>query len=118
MNTYSEREFPNAVRGFVRFARNLQIHELPHEWWMNLDPSVIQAPRHGTKTGSEQVLLNYAPVSRGPWRLKALMDSVGHPVTTRFLVVRSLAPREISPEFFWAVFNSPVANAFAFVHSG
>jgi hypothetical protein len=115
--TYSDREFPGAVQGFVRFQRDLQIHELPREWWMNLDPSVIQAPRHGTKTGSKQVLLNYARVSRGPWRIKALMDSIGRPVTTRFLVVRPLAPREISPDLFWALFNSPVGNAFAFVHS-
>jgi hypothetical protein len=62
--------------------------------------------------------MNYARVSRGPWRIKALMDSVGRPLTTRFLVVRPLEPREIPPDFFWALFNSPVANAFAFVFSG
>jgi type I restriction-modification system DNA methylase subunit len=116
--TYSEREFPNAVRGFVRFERDLRIHELPREWWMNLDPSVIQAPRHGTRIGIPQTLLNYAPVSRGPWRVKSLMDSTGRPVTTRFLVVRPIQALEISPDFFWALFNSPVANAFAFVYSG
>jgi N-6 DNA Methylase len=118
MVTYSKHEFPNAVRGYVRFERNLQIHELPREFWMNLDSSVVQAPRHGTRLGIPQTLLNYARVSRGPWRVKALMDSVGRPVTTRFLVVRSVEPREIAPDFFWALFNSPVANAFAFVVSG
>jgi type I restriction-modification system DNA methylase subunit len=118
MVTYSEREFPNAVRGFVRFERDLLIHELPREWWLSLDPRVLRrAPRHSTQTGLEQVLLNYSRVSRGPWRFKALLDSAGRPTTSNFLVVRSLKPHAIPPEFFWAVLNSPVANAYAFVSS-
>jgi hypothetical protein len=63
------------------------------------------------------VLLNYARVSRGPWRLKAFMDRVGHPVTSRFLVVRLLENR-YALEFLWALLNSPIANAYSYAFSG
>ncbi|MBC8876514.1 MAG: SAM-dependent DNA methyltransferase [Planctomycetes bacterium] len=115
--TYSERRFAGSVRGFVRFDRQIQIHELPREMWMNLDPRVIRRPLHGTARHIAQVLLNEARVSRGPWRLKALIDRDGHAVTGRFNVVRPR--RENLPlEFLWALCNSPFTNAFAFTHSG
>ena len=65
--------------------------------------------------GTPQVLLNYAPVSRGPWRLKALVDYEGHPVTSSFLVIRPKTV-EWSIEVLWAILNSPFANAYAYCH--
>lgn len=55
--------------------------------------------------------------SRGPWRLKALIDHRGHAVTSRFIVAR---PRStaVSLETLWAILNSPLANAYAFSHLG
>ena len=85
---------------------------------MSLESDVIQAARHGTKTGIPQVLLNYARVSRGPWRLKGLLDPEGHAFTTRFVVVRSSGHSLIPQEFYWAVINSPIANAYAFTSCG
>ena len=61
------------------------------------------------------MLLNYATVSRGPWRLKSLIDKIGRPVASRFIAVR---PRSGSLEFLWALLNSPIANAYAFCHLG
>src|SRR5690606_19097623 len=66
--------------------------------------------------GHSQILLNYARVSRGPWRLKALIDKSGHPVNSRFLVFRSKSSYP-SLRVLWAVCNSPVANAYAYCHS-
>ncbi len=61
------------------------------------------------------MLINYAPVSRGPWRLKALLDPDGHAVTSRFIAIRPL--NDVVPlEFLWALFNNPLANAFAYAH--
>jgi hypothetical protein len=82
---------------------------------MNLDPSVIRRAVSGATVGTPQVLLNYARASRGPWRLKALIDRQGHPVTSRFIAVR---PRKsfCSIKTLWALLNSPVANAYAFSH--
>jgi hypothetical protein len=115
--TYSEDEFAGSQRGFVLFDHGLQTHELPKTYWMNLDPAVILRARSGTTVGSPQVLLNYAPASRGPWRLKALIDKQGHPVTSRFIPVR---PRtsSYSIETLWAILNSPVANAYVYSHLG
>ena len=113
VRTYSEFRFPGAHRGFIRLERGLQIHTLPTLYWMNLDKDAIKTERSGTAIGIPQVLMSYARVSRGPWRLKALIDSDGHPVTSRFITVR---PRTVSLEVLWALLNSPVANAYAFTH--
>jgi hypothetical protein len=115
--TYSEEEFAGRHLGFVLFDRGLRLHELPKTHWMNLDPAIIRRPVSGTTVGSPQVLLNYAPASRGPWRLKALIDRRGHPVTSNFITVRPTAST-CSIEAIWALLNSPVANAYAFSHLG
>jgi hypothetical protein len=115
--SYSETEFSGSRPGFVRLHRGVPLHRLPKSYWMSLDPSVISSQRSGATVGIPQVLLNYARASRGPWRLKALIDRIAHPVTSRFITVRptSLAyPLEV----LWALLNSPVANAYAFSHLG
>ena len=115
--TYSAERFTGGQPGFVFFDHGIQLHQLPKLYWMNLDKSVIHRARAGTTVGVPQVLLNYAPASRGPWRLKALIDREGHPVTSRFIPVRPRA-REWSVEVLWAMLNSPLANAYAFSHLG
>lgn len=114
--TLSTRRFKEGVPGFARFERHLHLHGLPGPVWMNLSCDVVAHPRTGTITNVPQVLLNYARVSRGPWRLKGLLDESGHAVTSRFLTVRPLNSA-IPLEFYWALCNSPVANAFAYTHS-
>jgi hypothetical protein len=115
--TYSDDYLAGGNRGFVHFSRGLQLHELPKRFWMNLDPAVIRRPMSGTTVGSPQVLLNYAPTSRGPWRLKALIDKEGHPVTSRFIPVRPTTS-SYSLETLWALLNSPIANAYAYSYLG
>jgi hypothetical protein len=115
--TYSDREFPGSRPGFVRLDRRVQLHGLPKLYWMNPDLSVISSARSGTTVGIPQVLLNYARASRGPWRLKALIDERGHPVTSSFIPVRATSP-VYSLEVLWALHNSPIANAYAFSHLG
>ena len=88
--TYSDQRFDNGQAGFVLFDHGVQLHELPRPYWMNLDPSLIRRPVSGTRVGTPQVLLNSAPAGRGPWRLKALIDRDGHPVTGNFITVRPI----------------------------
>ncbi|MCY2987062.1 MAG: N-6 DNA methylase [Planctomycetota bacterium] len=116
--TISEYEFPGAVRGFARFERDLQVHELPRETWMSLDRKLILRESYGAEIGQPQVLFNEAPTDRGPWRLKALVDVSGHPLTRRFNTVRSLHSFRLALELIWSLCNSPIANAFAYSHSG
>lgn len=113
--TFSEVRFAGATRGFIKLKRGLPLHGVPKLYWMNLDDDVLSRKRAGTTTDIPQVLLNYAPVSRGPWRLKALIDTKGRPVASAFLPVR---PSSCSLELLWALLNSPIANAYAFCHLG
>ena len=117
LTAFSSKPFADAVPGFVRFDSGMQLHELPKLHWLNLDPAVIGRPRSGTLTGVEQVLLNYAPASRGPWRLKALLDRDGRAVSSRFIAVRAKSAGW-SAMALWGLLNSPVANAYVFSHLG
>jgi type I restriction-modification system DNA methylase subunit len=107
----------NFVAGFSSWRRDQMTHQLPKLAGLNLSASVIASERRGTTTGIPQVLLNYARVSREAWRLKAIIDSQGHPVTSRFLVVRPKGDG-VSLAALWALCNSPVANAYAYCLSG
>ena len=111
----SSKQVPTQQRGWKNVGR-YYTHELPKAVWLNLDKSVIRRPLHGTIRGKSQVVLNYAPISRGQWRLKAVADTRGHPAGGRFLLVRTLAP-PWTTEILWAVMNSPLANAFAYAHT-
>ncbi|MCX7427576.1 MAG: N-6 DNA methylase [Planctomycetia bacterium] len=115
--TVSKRRFAGAKKGFAVWYEGVRLDGQPREVWLNLDPSVVDRTVTGATTGIPQILLNYARVSRGPWRLKAVFDGEGHAVTSRFITVRPLS-QAWSLECLWAVLNSPVANAFAYTHSG
>lgn len=112
----SERKFPGGVRGYARFTEGVRLAETPAAVYMSLDPLVIRRPGLGTQVGIPQILLNYARVSLGPWRLKALIDREGHPVTSSYLVVRPKT-KDWSLEALWGLLNSPFANAYAYCNS-
>ena len=56
--------------------------------WVDASPECFRRPGAATKLGVPQVILNYAPVAREPWRLKAAIDHEGVAVSSRFLVFR------------------------------
>jgi hypothetical protein len=113
--TVSDQPFPGAVKGFANVEETLELHGLPEEVWFNLAPDVIRRKGLGTVTGVPQVLVNYGPVSRSPWRLKAVIDREGHAASSRFLIVR---PKSDLPlEYLWALLNSPLANAYLYTHA-
>jgi hypothetical protein len=113
--TYSEEPFDGAKQGFIKLDRRLKLHDIPKLYWMNLADEATLARRAGVVTDVPQVLMSYARVSRGPWRIKAFIDRIGRPVASAFLPVR---PHDCSLESLWALLNSPIANAFAFCHLG
>ena len=115
----SDVKIDGLTEGFADWSESQLTHELPKSKWLNLSDDVIRArgvKKHGTVKGKTQLLLNYARISRESWRLKALLDQKGHPVTSRFLVFR---PKNsaVGLRALWAVCNSPLANAFAYSHS-
>jgi hypothetical protein len=114
VQTVSEKKFPGAAKGYAKFDKKIRLTETPKSYWMSLDDQLMRRAGHGNP-GTPQVLVNSAPVSRGPWRLKALIDKKGHPVTSSFIVVRPKT-REWSLDVLWGILNSPVSNAFAYCH--
>lgn len=114
--TISKTRFKGAVRGFATFGHGIKLTGLPDPAWMSLDPEVIRRPQWGTEKGRPQIIWNYARVSGGPWRMKALIDSDGHPVTSRFLVFR-IKDSSWSLQALWAILNSPLPNAYVFCNS-
>lgn len=117
MRTFAKEQFLGAVYGFAKFPNDAVLHELPTGAWLSLDPAVIRRPLHGLVRGVGQVIFNTARVSRGPWRIKAIIDSDGHPLRGRFNVIRPCEGASVSLEILWAFSNSPIANAFAHSHS-
>lgn len=113
---FSPRKRASDVPGFDKVPRGWMVHELPPRAWMTANPAAVRRWLCGAWTGRPQVIVNYARVSRGPWRLKAAVDSKGHALTSNFLAVR---PRDsnIPETYLWALCNSPVANAFIYCHS-
>ena len=111
--TESRERLPGLVEGFASIDDSPDTHLQPTIWWLNLDKRTIRRPVAGTTLTIPQVILNYAPVDRDVWRLKAFIDRVGRPATSRMLLIR---PRlaGLSLSCLWALCNSPVTNAYTF----
>jgi type I restriction-modification system DNA methylase subunit len=114
--TFDKKRFPGTVKGYAVFDNNIMLHGLPREYWLNLDSNVIASPRWGTKQGECQIIMNYARTSSGPWRIKALVDQEGRPVTSRFLVFRVKDDNWLLYSL-WAILNSPLSNAYMYCNS-
>lgn len=108
--------FEDGKPGYAGWKTSQLTHCHPDITYINLAPEAIDRAVRGVDC-APQLLLNYARVSRGPWRLKALVDEIGHPVTSDYVVVRPTR-ENVSLHTLWGVLNSPVANAFAFCHLG
>ncbi len=105
--TESREKLSGLVEGFASIDDSPDTHLTPTRWWLNLDKRTIRRSLAGTEIGTPQIVLNYAPVDRDAWRLKAFIDEAGRAATSDFLLVRSVTlPREV----LWAICNSPVSN--------
>jgi Type I restriction-modification system methyltransferase subunit len=108
-----EKKHPGYERGFFRFPdATCYTHQLPLTTYLNRNAQGIRYSCLGYASGYPQLVLNYARINRGAWRLAAYIDDKGHPATSRFLVVRPKGSH-YSLSFLWAVLNSPVANAYS-----
>jgi type I restriction-modification system DNA methylase subunit len=105
------------VRAILRAADDYTIWNLPKSVWIDNSPEVFRRPGAATQLGVPQVVLNYAPVAREPWRLKAVIDDEGLAVSSRFLVFREKVGGPSLP-VLWALLNCPLANAYAYCISG
>ncbi|TCO87745.1 N-6 DNA methylase [Chthoniobacter flavus] len=104
------------VKGFENLGDDVMSHQLPPTTYLNMAEEIILRPRAGNTTGVPQVLLNEAPVQRGPWCVKAMIDLIGRPATTRFTLMRPNGGG-YHLKNLWALINSTFAAAFAHTHS-
>ena len=112
----AKRRTADAVPAYLSGVKEISIWQLPEEVWLCPTRTPILTWRNGGYTGMPQVLVNYSPVMRGPWRIKALFDEGGRAVTNTYTTVR---PREGGPPaiFLWALLNSPLANAYVYCNA-
>lgn len=107
---------PGFVEGFENLGDNVMTHKLPPTVYLNVNPEIVRVAILGTTVGIPQVLANEAPVQRGPWCVKAMMDQVGRAATSSFTIYR-WRKDALPLAALWALLCSPIASAFAFSHS-
>ncbi|MFC1782117.1 class I SAM-dependent DNA methyltransferase [Planctomycetota bacterium] len=115
VETISTRTFAGAVKGYAKFEKNINLTGIPIPYYMNLSVGVLRRAGQGILTGVPQIILNSSPVSRGPWRLKALIDKKGHSVTSNYIAIRPKS-KDLPLEVLWAILNSPLSNAYIYCH--
>lgn len=94
---------------------NVTIFDPLPKVYIDLNPEHVMRFRGGRPTGQPQLILNYHPHSRGPWRLKAHIDPTGAAISSARISLRPLSA-DVSLEVLWAICNSPIANAFVYSH--
>lgn len=115
--TFSNVRFDGASQGYWRLGASSLTHIEPRKTWINLATEVVRRKLHGTTIGIPQILFNKSPVSRGPWRLVGSMDSTGKPFLGRLYCFRD-SKGNAPLEYWWALFNSPLFNAYAYSFFG
>lgn len=106
------------IEAALNVAGSYGIWSLPPTQWVDFDESNIRRPGAAGRLGVPQIIVNYAPIApHEPWRLKAVVDEVGLAISSRFLAFRPRS-RSLRLRVLWAILNSPLANAYAYCHSG
>lgn len=113
---FGARKTTDAVPAFLSGVGKLSIWQTPNSLWLSPSRTPVSPWRNGGYTGKPQILVNYSPVMRGPWRMKALLDDKGHAVTNTYTTVRP-HPDGPSAKFLWAIINSPFANAYVYCNA-
>ena len=114
-----ESPFPNAspgifkvTKGFMQFTTSDVVYmSTKKEHRRKMVPGAWKLDWQKPK-----VVIPKSVMSRGPWRIAAVVDKKGLIIRRRFFAVW---PKEnvITVEFLAALLNSPVAQAFAYTHS-
>jgi hypothetical protein len=112
----SQSPKPGLNSAYTFWSTEQLTHLQPVEVFISLKKKDILAERSGMAADIPQVLLNYARVSRESWRLKALLDDIGHPVSSNFLVIRPILTA-LSLNVIWGILNSPIGNAYSYSYS-
>lgn len=106
---------PHRVPGFQDSA---SIHQfvLGSPRWMDVRPDEILAGGN-LRWDAPKILCNATRLSRGYWRLAAVVDRLGRRATQQFMGLWPLPGKGFDLDALAAVINGPVVNAFLTEHS-
>lgn len=110
-----------ALAGFRRGLHrreSLAQFEMKQATYIDTRPSNLRGGAISYSWSSPKIICNAARTSRGPWRLAAVVDLDGLYVSQQFFGIwlRETDESPLSLVELCAVLNSPLANAFSFVH--
>lgn len=101
--------------GLSSVPRDFEPFVLPTIRYLNIDPLQIRRGHEFLKLAEKpKVIVNAARLSRGPWRIVAVIDHQGLVCYQRFHGVWAKA--NTSLEEVASVLNSPLSNAFLYTH--
>lgn len=105
-------------RGLHRSGASLAQFEVRQVVYLDARASNLRGGSIKYPWTSPKLITNAIRTSRGPWRLAATVDTSGLLVSQQFFGVWLRKSRESSLSLveLCAILNSPVANAFSFVH--
>lgn len=109
---------PGFRRGLHRSGDSLSQFEVKHTVYLDTRPSNLRGGAINYPWSSSKLIANAIRTSRGPWRLAASMDIEGLLVSQQFYGIWMRESQEplLSLVELCAILNSPLANAFSFVH--
>lgn len=109
---------PGFRRGLHRSGESLAQFEVKQAVFLDIRESNLRGGAITYPWASPKLIANAIRTSRSPWRLAATVDSDGLLVSQQFYGIWLRESREPSLSLveLCAILNSPVANAFSFVH--
>lgn len=114
----SRSEVSAGFRRGLHRRESLAQFEVKQATYIDTRPSNLRGGAISYRWSSPKIICNAARTSRGPWRLAAVVDLDGLYVSQQFFGIwlRETTESPLSLIELCAVLNSPLANAFSFVH--
>jgi hypothetical protein len=112
------RTVPGFRRGMHRSGESLAQFEVKQTVYLDARASNLRGGAINYPWASPKLIANAIRTSRGPWRLAATVDSSGLLVSQQFygIWLRDSQAPSLNLVELCAILNSPLANAFSFVH--
>lgn len=113
-----QREQKGFRRGLHRIAGSLSQFRIGTTTFLDCRPAELRGGAIRHPWNETKVICNAIRTSRGPWRLAAAVDGSGLVVSQQFfgMWLRDGVPSGVSLLTVACVLNSPLANAFSYVH--
>ena len=110
----SLEEKPQFKKGLDTVPGKIEPYHVQGLVYLNMEGRFKRTNAHYLPWGRQKIITNRHVISRGPWRIVAYPDSSGLVCRENFIVIWPKA--ELNVKVLSALINSPLVNAFLFVH--